>query len=257
MSYKLTTTKNYALFDLLPFNRDVKRLKPIEASMCKHGYIPAYPLHCIKNGNGKLRIKAGHHRFEVAKKLGLPVTYVVCDDNATVHELERATVPWKLEDYLESYCRVESEPHKIIQRYARETGISISQITSMLGGECASSNNLIPKLKNNTFEIKTTAHVDMVSRIVLGLKNMGISFATVRNLVSALSLLYYIPEFDADTFLHRVALNTGMFVRQSRVVDFLDMIEAVYNRQAKNKVALAFLAKEAARHRAAIKKPHN
>ena len=253
MSSKLTTTKNYALFELLPFNRDVRRLKPLESSMKKHGFIPAYPLHCVKNGNGKLRIKAGHHRFEVAKKLGLPVSYVVCSDDATVHELEHGTTPWALKDFLSSYCRIGSEPHKIIQCYVDTTGMSIGQVSSMLGGECASSNNLVGKVKSDTFQIKSTEHIDAVAHVVLGLKKMGVQFATSRNLVSALSLLVFLPEFDAEIFLHRVAVNTGMMMRQAKVVDYLAMIETIYNRQAKNKVALAFLAKEAARQRAVAK----
>jgi hypothetical protein len=41
-------------------------------------------------------------------------------------------------------------------------------------------------------------------------------------------------------------------VKQSTVQQFLDLIESVFNYSSKDRVAIAFLAKEAARQRAAV-----
>lgn len=254
MSSKLTTTKNYSLFELLDFNRDVEKIKKLEASMREHGFIPAYPLHCVKNGNGKLQIKAGHHRFEVAKKLKLPVPYVLCSDRATVYQLESSTTHWKFNDFLTSHCRIGSEPHILINEYSASTGISPSQVASMLAGECASSGNQNKYVKEGTFKVKTTGHMDVVAHLVISLKKIGVKFATQRELVSALSTVSFLPEFEVNVFLHRCATNPGMIIKQATVDGYLTMLENVYNRQAKRKIALAFLAKEAAGKRAAVKK---
>ncbi len=254
MSAKLTATKNYDLFDLTDFNRDVKKIKKLEASMKKHGYIPAYPLHCTRKDNGRLSIKAGHHRFDVAKSLGLPVFYVVCEDTSEIPELEASTNYWKFNDYLVSHCRMGSKPHLLIAEYVKITGISPSQVASMLAGGSASSANQNKRVVSGTFEVKSTEHLDAVVRLVLGCKEMGIKFATQQVYVSALSAVTWLPEFDAATFLHRAAKNPGMCVKQATMDGCLTMIETVYNRQSKNKIALAFLAREAARMRAAVKK---
>ena len=66
---QLAVTNNSGKFELCSFNRDLDKTQRIEESMKKHGYIPAYPIHCVKNGTGKFKIKAGHHRFYVARKL--------------------------------------------------------------------------------------------------------------------------------------------------------------------------------------------
>ena len=136
----IPTTTNYEMFQLLDFNRDVSKTRKLEASMKRHGYINAYPLHVVKE-NGKLRIKGGHHRFFVASKLGLPVAYVVCEDNASIHELEAATTRWSLDDYLTSYVRMGDADYIAIQKYQQRTGIATGLCVSMLGGEMASSGN--------------------------------------------------------------------------------------------------------------------
>ena len=76
MVQALQSTINYNLFELHDLNRDVEKIDRLKASMMRHGFIKAYPLHVMKNGFGKLKVKAGHHRLTAAKDLGLPVFYV-------------------------------------------------------------------------------------------------------------------------------------------------------------------------------------
>ena len=102
---QILTSNNPKLFELLSFNRDVNKVKKLTASMTKHGWISAYPMNVVMNGNGKFKIKDGHHRFEIACRLGIPFKYVICDDKSTIYELDGATNKWSTIDTLVSYCR--------------------------------------------------------------------------------------------------------------------------------------------------------
>ena len=65
MSNKVYETEDYDIFELHELNRDVRNLKKVsnlKNSMKSHGFLSAYPLHTVLNGEGKLQIKAGHHR---------------------------------------------------------------------------------------------------------------------------------------------------------------------------------------------------
>lgn len=255
MSYKLQATKNYGLFELSPFNRDAEKIKRLIQQMKTHGFIPAYPLHVRRAENGKLRIVAGHHRFKAAMELQLAVYYVICNDTASVYELEWSTNHWNLNDFVDGYSRQGNEAHKVVADYAARTGIGLSQAGSMLSGQTASSGHSNKKLKEGTYTLADPTHAETVGRIVEHCKKMGIDFATHSLFVSAISMVVFLSEFDADTFIHRLAINLGMAKRQPTRDSYLDMIDAIYNRQAKSKIALSFLAKEAARQRAAVKKP--
>ena len=105
MSGRILESNNYSRFELTPFNRDVKKTKHLESLMRREGWIDAYPAHVIRNGDGRLLIKAGHHRFVVAQRLGIPIKYVECKDTTTIHELEKATIRWSIQDYLDSYVK--------------------------------------------------------------------------------------------------------------------------------------------------------
>jgi len=251
---KLQYSANHEMFVESEFNRDTRNLDSLTKSMKKHGYIAAYPLHCIRGVSGKLVIKAGHHRFKAAKQLGIPVYYVVSDDSATIPETEMASNAWSFVDFVKSYARSGSEPHIAITAFAERTGISFVQAASLLGGECANSHNMSPKVKSGTFEVKESTHTDKVAAVVVGLRGMGVPFAANRNMVGAISSVCWLDEFDIKKFLHRAANNLHLFVKQSTQVQYLDLIERVYNFHAQERIALAFLARQHAKSRSVIER---
>jgi hypothetical protein len=249
MAVKIQSTTNYEMFEVCAFNRDVNKLDNIKDSMRQHGFIPAYPLHCKLGDKGKLIVKAGHHRLQSAKQLGLPVFYVVTEDSASVHELEKASRAWSYRDFVESHARAGSASHIAVSDYAERTGISLKQATSMLGGESASSGNLQHKVKDGSFVLKDKSHAELVGAIVVAVKQAGVAWATNANFVSAISSACWLDEFNPDVFIHRVATNLHLMIKQATQSQFLDLIDKVYNHSAKSKIALAFLAKQAAANR--------
>lgn len=253
MSDKLQTTTNYEIFEVCHFNRDVRKLDSLKESMSKHGFISAYPLHCTRGEKGRLIVKAGHHRLECAKALKIPVFYVVTQDSASIHELERATRSWTYKDFVLSHARAGSVAHIEIVNYCKRTGISFGQATSMLAGESASSHNMTERGKDATLVLKNSDHAENVAEIVISMKNSGVTFANSMNCVNAICCVLYVAEFEKDVFCHRVASNLNLMVKQATYAQYLDLIERVYNHGARNKIPLAFMAKELARGRNAVK----
>ena len=256
MSAKLTATKDYKLFELTDFNRDIGKTADLEKSMRTHGYLPAYPLHVVRNGNGRLRVKAGHHRLHVASKLGIPVYYVVCDDNATVHELERGTNKWILKDYLDSFCRLQYPAYLKVRDYYEQTGICLQQSIALLAGDTAtSSSNRVRDFQAGVYQTGNCGRAEVVRQIVEGCKEAGILWATHNLFVSAISRMSFLPEFDGDTFIVRAKANPGMLIKQPTLDAYCELIERVYNYKAHTKFSLAIPAKEAARLRCAVVLP--
>lgn len=253
---KLQHTINYDLFEVSVFNRDLHSIDVLLASMRKHGFIPAKALHCVKNDAGKLAIKDGHHRFEAARKLGIGVYYIVCEDSASIAELEKATSKWTIEDFLISHIRAGSASLIELKEFSDRTGISITQSASLLGGESASSQNYTHRIKDGTYEIKSKGRAEAVAAVVVKLKSIGVDFANQRNLVAAICSCMWLEQFNADVFLHKVANNPSLLYRCTTMIQYLELIDRIYNYQSKQKIALGFLAKEHARKRIPLgKKP--
>jgi len=81
---KLETTTNYNRFSKNPEQRTISELHAnnIAKSMMTAGFLPSKPIQCYKKGDG-LIIVDGHHRFEAAKSIGIPVYFFVEADEET------------------------------------------------------------------------------------------------------------------------------------------------------------------------------
>lgn len=176
------------------------------------------------------------------------------DDSATIHELEKATNRWTVDDYLESHVRCGSEDYQKLKAYQRETGIPLGMCISMLSGESASSCNKLQAFKDGVFKISGQQHADEVKHVVLHCKGLGIEVN--QNFVAALSRCLRVQEFSIETFLARASSNRGEFKKCRTVNEQMRHFEEIYNYKShhQNKLALCFLADQAMQSRSCLVK---
>lgn len=258
MASTLKSTTNYDLFEIYEINREVneetKDFQNLVDSMREHGFIPAYPLHCVPNGYGKLQIKGGHHRFRAAQKLGIAVKYVVCADDADVHDLEKAGPrKWSTNDFVISFCKKGLQDYVEVKDFSDKTGISLGNSLSMFNNETAGSKNIYRRdsFFKGGFKIKNREHPYTVGDIVKHLHNIGIVWAHQDNFVRALSKLMLVHEFDPKRFKDKATTHKYLLEKQKNLQNYLMMIEEVYNYKSTKakKVNLAFKAQEASNAR--------
>ena len=252
---KVMQSKDYGMFRVSEFQRDIRKTKALEDSMRKHGWIDSKPMDVMRNGGRQFIIRDGHHRFEVARRLGIPVKFVVDDSKITMAEIEETTESWKLVDFMTHNVRKGKEEYIKVKRYQAETGIPLTNVISMLGGHAASSGNMSKVFKDGDFVVKGTRHAETVKDIVLCLKKNGISFASTELFVRAISKAVFVPKFDPEHLKQKIKLFHSFIEKQATVDQYLDMIEDIYNRQSRVKIPLKFMANEEAKRRNAVKKP--
>lgn len=253
MAGTLRETRDYSLFDLHVLNRDVKKIAMLEKSMKKHGWIDAYPMHVVRNGDKRMKIKGGHHRFFVAQVLGIPVKFVVCDDDSTIHELETSTVYWSLGDYLDSYVRAGRKPYIEVKEFHEQTGIGLGSCISLLAGETAGSNNKINIFKKGSYQTSASNTAGVVGDIITHMKKIGIEFATTELLVRAVSKIVWVDQFDPNHFKQKIGRFPQLVTKQPNLAAYVTMLDCLYNRGCQEKIPLVFLAAEAAKKRNVIK----
>lgn len=253
MAKPIAESNNYKLFEMTPFNRDTRKLRYLEHSMRKHGWIDAYPMHVFRNGSGKLQIKAGHHRFVVAQKIGIPVKYVECKDTASIFELEKATVRWSMNDYLVAHCRSGLQEYLTVRDYCDESGITLQAAISMLGGNAAGSGNFQQAFKEGNYKIrKDCNHAEVIKDLVLFIKRCGVPFYNSAPFVHALSRVALVEEFNPSHMKQKVRAFAAYLEKKATLEQYIQMIQEIYNRQSQKKIPLAFLADETAKRRNVI-----
>jgi hypothetical protein len=253
MSSKILESNNYSKFELSEINRDVKKTRNLEESMRKHGWIDAYPAHVVRNGNGKLWIKAGHHRFEVARKLGIPVKYVECQDEATIHELEKSSVRWSMQDYLDSFARSGKPAYLTVRDYKERTGIPLLACISLLAGQSADSGNKLAKFKDGTYKIGNLSHSRVVETIINQSRVSGFPYWNSSSYVHAVSKICWAEGFSSGVMTDKIKTYVHFMKKQATKQGYIELLDSIYNRQSREKFPLSFLAEVAAKNRNAIK----
>lgn len=251
---ELKATNNYELFEMHTFNREVRATSALERSMLTYGFIGAYPLHVVKNGNGKLKIVSGHHRYTVARKLGIPVKYVVCEESGpAIVELENATRSWSLEDYLKSYCQLGKTAYLVVKGYHEYTSIPLQLCIKLCAGLTTASGS--QQFKAGTYRIGDMTHANNVAFVTGELRKIGVDFASSTRFASSISKVLRVKEFNVKHFLQRAKKNVRLFTKTTNDNDCLAMIETVYNHASKMpRLPLAFLATEEMRKRQGFNK---
>jgi hypothetical protein len=247
MSRKILETNNYGLFYLSPFNRDVKRTQELEFSMKNYGFLDNYPIYVVRRGT-KFEIKDGHHRFETAKKLRLPIKYVEGPD-LPMHVIVKGVRFWDMQDWHTSYGRTGISAYNVVDQYHKETGIHLSACISMLAGDSAGSGNHNKAYKNGTYRLGDPTHANIVGDIIMFCHKIGVPFATNNHFVTALSKLVWADGFDPEKMKKQIKKFKHLMPKQGSKQAYLDLLDTVFNYASRKKIPLAFNAEEAARKR--------
>lgn len=250
---ELKVTHDYTMFELHEVNRPLHVDPVLEASMKKHGFLPSCAISVEKVGGGRLKVKRGHHRLDCAKRLGLPVWYIIDNSQIDIHELESPRQAWTRLDFAISRASCGDKDVQRVLDFHRKHGLPLGISAGLLGGNVGDAGgHALLKITEGTFRVADDlSHAKRVVAVTDRCREMGLSCATHGGFATAISMLLVLQEFDANVFLHRVSLNKGRMSHRSNTKDYLDEIEAVYNFGSKKPMPLAFLAKEALKSRRA------
>lgn len=252
--YTVNQTKDYSIFEAHENNRNIKgnqKFKKLLKSMQKYGFLPFMPIWCKKTPNGKLSIQFGHHRFEAARKLNIPVCYMVYNVDFEIFAENETTNTWSLRDYLDCHVRDGDMVSLAIKKYHEETGISLSQCIGILGGHSDKDYDKSKAFKRKTFGISPESlnRADKIKKLVLHSVKVDKDIGKCRSYITALTKMVRVDSFDINTYISKLESNREMFVKQIDMDGYIHMIESIYNRRSQVKQPLAFMATEMTNNR--------
>lgn len=255
MNVMIQKTTNYDMFELASFNRDIRPriLAKIEKSMKKHGFIDSCPVRVTKQRNCKCVVQDGHHRIVAASNLGIPVSYVICDDNATMHELLESSSEWNTKDFLDSYFRTGDEDYAEVRTYCERTGIAVGMAVSMFGGDMASSCGSSAAFKSGRFAIKNRMHPEEVAKIIKMLVDKKVDGARTRLSICSISRILSGGHADFSRLCAKIKAYSHLIEKKASIKSYMEMWESIYNRGEREKIPLEFLTEETIRSRNALR----
>lgn len=241
---RLESSSNYAAFTPNDEQREIKdsHVKHLAEEMGQYGYLPSKPIQCFKKGS-KYVVIDGHHRLAAAKRIGIPVFFVVePESNAETMASVNANVKtWCIIDFIRMYSLRGNKEYQNLMRYI-EVGIPSMMAASMLHGHAAASGNVNDLLKRGDFKIRTTDHINRIYRMIEEFSSSN-PVVKHRAFIASLSECLLTPEFDFDRFKRRFEESPAMIQKASNKDLQLLQIEELYNFRSREKVPLAFLVK--------------
>jgi hypothetical protein len=200
-----------------------------------------------------LKIKQGHNRFDCAKRLNLPIWYIVegAHPDIDIFHLEAGNSGWSITDFAQARAKAGDTDVIKLLSFKEKHGYSLGAAASLLGGESVGSNHKKKDIKYGTFRLAfDSRYVSSVTRITDVCRKLNIRFATATALVSAISLAVRVSEFNVGHFIQKLELYPAAINKRGTANEYLEEVEALYNYATKKgRLAVSFEAREAAKAR--------
>lgn len=229
----LHKTTDFSIFKFREDNReyDKNHLNKLIFEIEKSNDLNLHPIIV----NSEMEIIDGQHRYLAAKKLNLPVYYIV-DENYTPGKMiifNSTQRGWKLSDYLNYWCHHGKEDYIKFREFSKDMGLSYHALIHWVD---ARSGSLYKRFKSGTFTfsigIPILEALVQVKRFILLLKSMNIKPQTIYVQIAfhkALKEFFTNPLIDFDRFFDRFCKWPHSFVYFTSTEEYLEQLVNIYN----------------------------
>lgn len=234
---RVITTREYKIFKPLDGNRNTNpmHLKRLMESMKK-----AYLFSPIIV-NEKYEVIDGQHRLYCAKKLNLPVYYIICKGYGLreVQILNANSKNWSADDYLDGYCDLKIKDYVTYREFKKKYGFGHRETQALLEGGLVS--RTMQAFYMGEFKIKDYASAVEMADKVMRIEPYFIDFK-LRSFVLAMIQVLKNENFSIDEFIAKLKLQPLALQKCATSEQYKMLIEDLYNyrRKDKNKINLRF-----------------
>lgn len=240
---KILTSKDYSRFKFDGTNRQIHSNPRLLRSMKRHGWIDAYPMHCVKNCTGYI-IKDGQHRFLTAEKLGIPVKFVICEDGADIATINDAQKPWTIADHVDSRAAGGDPQYQYLLQFSQAHKLPVGISAAILNVSDVHK-GVGSAIRGGTFCVKNSERAERVALIVDAARK-HVKWAAHNLFIDAIRRCFGVKGFSADRLVKKMNAHPGLLVTQANLDGFLAMIENLYNYKTSDKLSIVFAVKNQA-----------
>lgn len=252
MGTKVMTTRDYGLFQLHEVNREIGegtlKYSQLENSLLEHGWWETEPMIVYpKNGSGLYTIVKGHHKFNIARKHGLPIKFQIDDNRIPIGVRENAggRPLWSLADWVESYRKAGTNPnYKILDDFQKKTGIPLSACIHLFTiGQ--TNTTTLKELRDGEFKGGDQSLAKTVGDLILYCSDLRVPFSKKSAFVRALSQIVRSKVVDVDVLKKRIRQNIHLMMKKNYTEDYLAILSQVYNFRSHPKLDLDIAVRNA------------
>ncbi len=235
---QILQTKDYKIFHHIKGNRPLNQnhIARLTNSIAKNNMLAENPVIV----NERFEVIDGQHRLEVAKNNKLDVYYVIKDNTslADVQQLNTASKPWSMVDFLESFIALGNEDYLELKEYCLETGLSITNAMMMLSGGSFTNHSSFRESNRKSFKEGNWKVLDreyasqMADKLSEIKKVPGVAYLySDRQFLIAIMKLD--KKGDFNRLIEKLNVTGRKIVKQVNIREYLHELEEVYNYDVK------------------------
>lgn len=240
-------TTNYSIFKANPKQVSYNPLKTQDLIeiMRRDGFPESLCISCYKE-KGQLYINTGHHRLAAAEALGIPVWYVVEHKwpSRTLAGEATSSRNWPDAAVCKLYAKDGSADYQTLIDYAAK-GLPIEAAATMLAGRLNGKKGIRKVLREGTFKVKSTEHIDEVLEVV-GLLLPKFPEAGSVTFIKSVSAFLRLEGFSQVRFIECVQAQRKI-EKCATAQQMMEQLDEMYNFRQRSRDNIAFRAKEALR----------
>jgi len=229
---KIQTTEDYSQFKTIESNRKLQagHVNKIMASISMHNLLPWNPILVTP----KMEVIDGQHRLEAARRLHLPISYVVVP-NTSLNDMQLLNYnnePWKMRDFLNFYAAQGNKNYIKLREFIDEYGFPVSTGLILMSGGRRDRNNLTT-FKRGEFVIEDEDNAYEMADRLMDLRphidDRGIFKTTwrSRDWIVALNVAY--QKVDHDLLMKKFRSSGIVIQPQRSTKEYLRKLEDVVN----------------------------
>lgn len=245
--YFVKKTKDYSKFNTLHTNRriDPKHVNTLKKSIEDNGVLLNPVL-----VNNKMQVIDGQHRFKACKELEKPIYYLCVGDYGIdeVQALNLNQKNWTKKDYAHSFAEMGYDDYQVLLDFYNEMEeFTFTSCIKLLQGTTSSKD--IGRKRNysdtkqvfeeGTWEIHD---IEQAYNLVAFLRKIGEYYDGYNRaaFVNSIITLSKKSQFDKDEFLRKLEYQSNALSDCTKVGDYIELIEEIYNFKKRNKVNLRY-----------------
>jgi hypothetical protein len=212
--------------------------------MRKNGFIPSCAIHVKQNGDGKLAIIRGHHRFETARELGLPIYYIIDNNHDDMLDLESTGhQSWTIKDFAIGRSNAGDRDYGVLLKYCADYHAPISTVAKLLS---CNESTVDYQIRKGMFKIDPNNRAENVLKAITAAADLRYHEARHACFIKGLHFCARVPGFCMDRFIGSMQNHPEKLLPVVTIEQCFEMIELIHNigLSSKNRVPIAFKAKE-------------
>lgn len=172
----------------------------------------------------------GQHRLEAARRLNLPVYYVVSDDMAIedAAAINQNVTRWRGQDWLHHWIVRGNQDYLALREFWQEFSfLTLAECLALTGGSGNNANSH-QALAAGNFSPRRLRHGYVVGQMCLDFAKY-VAFWHETMFVRALSVLANNPRYDHTRMMAKMEYLSARLQRSSTVDEYLTRLDEIYN----------------------------